>query len=46
MVENFLRLGKETAILIKAPEGIPNIMNQKGFTPRHIIIKITKVRDS
>lgn len=34
MLENFLSLGKETTIQIKAAQGVPNNMNQKGFIPR------------
>lgn len=45
MVENFLSLGKETTIRIKAAQGVPNNMNQKGFIPRYIIIKMTKLKE-
>ena len=46
MAENFLKLKKETDIkvLIKA-QSVPNKMNPNRPTPRHIMIKMEKVKD-
>lgn len=39
ILENFPKLGKETDNQIQKAQSIPNEMNTKRFTPRHIIFK-------
>ena len=45
MAENFLNLKRETDIQVKKTQRVPNKMNPKKPTPRHIIIKMAKVKD-
>ena len=45
MTGNFPNLGKEIDIQIKEAQRVPNKMNPKRPTPRHITIKMTKVKD-
>ena len=45
MKQNFPNLLKEIDIQIQEAQRIPNKMNPKRTTPRHIIIKMPKVRD-
>ena len=45
MAENFPHLKKETDIQEQEAQRIPNNMNQNRPTPRHIIIKMAKVKD-
>ena len=44
MKENFPNLAKEIDIQVQEVES-PNKMNPKKHTPRHIIIKMPKVKD-
>ena len=44
MVENFLNLKKETDIQVQEAQRVPNKMNTHRPTPRHIIIKMGKIR--
>ena len=44
-VENSPNLGKETDIQGHEAQRVPNKMNPKRSTPRHIIIKMEKVKD-
>ena len=44
MTENFPKLKKETGFQVQEAQGVPNKMNTKRPTPRHIIIKMTKVK--
>ena len=44
--ENFPNLAKETDIQVQEAQGIPKKMNPKRPTPRHIIIKMSKVKES
>ena len=44
MTANFPNLGKETDIQIQETQRIPNKMNPKRSTPRHIMIKMSKVK--
>ena len=39
MAENFSNLGKETDIQVQEPQKVPNKVNSKKHTPRHIINK-------
>ena len=45
MKENFPNLVKETDIQVQEAQRVPNKMDTKKITPRHIIIKILKVKD-
>ena len=45
MAENFPNLKKKTDIQVQEAQRVPNKMNPKRSTPRHIIIKMTKVKD-
>ena len=45
ITENILNLVKEMDIQVKETQRVPNKMNAKRPTQRHIIIKITKVKD-
>ena len=45
MKENFLNLVKEIDIQIWEAQNVPNKMDTNRITPRHIIIKIPKVKD-
>ena len=44
MTENFLNLVKETDTQVQEAQRVPNKMNPKKLTQRHIIIKMQKVR--
>ena len=45
MKENFPNLVKEIDMQVQEAQSIPNKMNAKSPTPRHIIIKMPKVKD-
>ena len=45
MKENSLKLVKELDMQVGEVQRVPNKMDAKRPTPRHIIIKIPKVRD-
>ena len=45
MIVNFPNLVKEIDIQVQEAHRVPNKMNPKRFTPRHIIIKMQKVKD-
>ena len=45
MTENFPNLVKEIDIQVQEAQRVPNKMNPKRTTPRHIIIKMPKVKD-
>ena len=45
MKENFPNLVKETNMQVQEAERVPNKMDVKRTTPRHIIIKMPKVKD-
>ena len=45
MAENFPNLAKETDIQVQEAQRVPNKMNPKRPTPRHIIIRLLKVKD-
>ena len=45
MTENFPNLVKEIDIQVQEPQRVPKKMNPKRPTPRHIIIKMQKVKD-
>ena len=45
MIENFRNLVKEIDIQVQQTQRVPDKMNPKRPTPRHIIIKMAKVKD-
>ena len=45
MKENFSNLVKEIDMKIQEAQKVPNKMDAKRPTPRHIIIKMPKVKD-
>ena len=45
MKENFSNLVKEIDIQVQEVHRVPNKMDTKRTTPRHIIIKMPKVKD-
>ena len=45
MIENFPNLKKETDMHIQEVQKAPNKLNPNRPTPRHIIIKMAKVKD-
>ena len=45
MAENFPNLKKETDIQTQKTQRIPNKINRNRFSPRHIIIKMAKVKE-
>ena len=45
MKENFLNLGKELEMQVQEAQRIPNKLDPKRTTPRHIMIKMPKVKD-
>ena len=46
MTENFPNLVKETDIQVQEVQRVPNKMNPKRPTARHIVIKKQKVKDN
>ena len=45
MAENFPNLKKETAIQVQEAQRVPYKVNPNRPTPRHIIIKMAKVKE-
>ena len=45
MKENFLNLVKEIDIQVQETQRVPNKMDTKRTSPRHVIIKMPKVKD-
>ena len=45
MTENFPNLVKEIDIQVQEAQRVPNKLDPKRTTPRHIIIKMSKVKD-
>ena len=45
MKENFTNLAKDIDMQVQKAQRVPNKLDQKRNTPRHIIIKMTKVKD-
>ena len=45
IAENFSNLGKEKAIQTKEAQRFPNRINSKRTTPKHIAIKMAKIKD-
>ena len=44
IVENFRKMGKETATQIQKTQRVPNRINPRQNTLRHIVIKLTKIK--
>ena len=44
IAENFLKMGKEIATQFQETQRVPNIINPKQNNPRHILIKLTKIK--
>ena len=45
MKENFPNLGKELDIQAEDAERVPNKLDPKRTTPRHVVIRLPKVKD-
>ena len=45
IVENFPNMGKETAIQVQEVQRIPGRISPRRNTPRHTVIKLTKIKD-
>ena len=45
MKENFPNLAKDIYMQVQEVQRVPNKMNPNRTTPRHIIIKMSKVKD-
>ena len=44
IVENFPNMGKEIATQVQETQKVPNRINPRQNTPRHILIKLTKIK--
>ena len=44
IVENFPKMGKEIITQVQETQRVPNRINQRQNTPRHILIKLTKIK--
>ena len=44
IVENFPKMGKEIIIQVQETQRLPNRTNQRHNTPRHILIKLMKIK--
>ena len=45
IVENFPNMGKEIATQVQEVQRVPGRINPRRNTPRHIVIKLTKIKD-
>ena len=45
MTENFPNLVKEKDTQVQETKSVPNKLNSKRPTPRHVIIKMTRLKD-
>ena len=45
IVENFPNMGKEIAIQVQEVQRVPGRINPRRNTPKHIVIKLTKLKD-
>ena len=45
IVENFPNMGKEIATQVQEAQRVPYRINQRRNTPRHIVIKLAKIKD-
>ena len=44
IVENFPKMGKEIINQVQETQRVPNRINPRQNTPRHILIKLTKIK--
>ena len=44
IVENFPKMGKEISTQVQKTQRVPNRINPRQNTPRHILIKLTKIK--
>ena len=44
IVENFPKMGKEIITRVQETQRVPNRINPRQNTPRHILIKLTKIK--
>ena len=44
IVENFPKMGKEIIIQVQETQRVPNKIKPRQNTPRHILIKLTKIK--
>ena len=44
VIENISNLEKETDIQVQEAQKVPNRINPKRSTPRHTVIKMTKIK--
>ena len=44
IVENFHKMGKEIATQVQETRRVPNRINPRQNTPRHILIKLIKIK--
>ena len=44
IVENFPKMGKKIATQVQETQRVPNMINPRQNTPRHILIKLTKIK--
>ena len=44
IVENFPKVGKEIITQVQETQKVPNRINPRWNTPRHILIKLTKIK--
>ena len=44
IVENFPKMGKEIITQVQETQRVPNRINLRQNTPRHILIKLTKIK--
>ena len=44
IVENFPKMGREVITQVQETQGVPNRINPRRNTPRHILIKLTKIK--
>ena len=44
IVENFPKMGKEIATQVQETQRVPNRINPRWNSPRHILIKLTKIK--
>ena len=45
VAENFPNMGKEIVSQVQESQRVPSRINPKGNTLRHIVIKLTKIKD-
>ena len=45
IAENFQNMGKEIVNQVQEAQRVPGRINPRRNTPRHIVIKLTKVKD-